>query len=299
MSVPVRNDDKPIFSSTPRIGLALGGGGARGLTHVVIFEVLDEFGVKPSIISGTSIGALLGAAYAAGLGGVQIRELVEEALTNRFGLVRQLIGARAPSVTKLLRVLPWRSALLDPEALLDVILPTVIPRKFEALDTPLRVIATDLASHDTIVFSRGDLRQAIAASIAIPVLFSPVEVDGRMLVDGGLTNPLPLDQVRDEIDILIGIDVSGNGRDEIGGPQPSVTTMLVQSVQILQKTIIRERLLHTQPDIYVDADIGRVMALDFHKVREILAAAEATRDVFRRKLERVLKHQSSLIVEEN
>ncbi len=277
----------------PRVGLALGGGGARGLAHVVVFEALDDLGVRPAMISGTSIGALLGAAYAAGLTGAHIRALVEETLGSRFDMIRQLLGARTAPLQRLFRILPLRSALLDPRVLLDFVMPSQIPDDFKDLEIPLRIVATDLASHDVRAYSQGDLRRAIAASIAIPVIFSPVEIDGRLMADGGLANPLPLDVLEGQTDIVVAIDVSGGSSEAQLGSHPSVTTVLVQSVQILQKTIIRERLRTHQPDLYLEFNLDTFGALQFHRARDILDAAEPMREEIKRRLSRLLAHPAS------
>jgi len=270
----------------PRIGLALGGGGARGIAHVLILEVLDEMGIRPDIIAGTSIGALVGAAYASGLSGSRIRAHLEETLGDRSHLIRQLFTARTQPIQRLLSVVPFRSALLDPEALLDLVLPSGLPSDLSGCEIPFRAIATDMANQDVAVFDRGDLKRCIAASIAIPVVFAPVTIDGRLYADGGLVNPLPLDVLKNSADILIGIDVTGE-REPLP-ERPSVTKMLIHSVAIFQKTIIQQRLETSQPDIYMDLEVGQFNALEFNKVRDILAAAEPAKAEFRQRLTRIL-----------
>jgi NTE family protein len=272
----------------PRIGLALGGGGARGLAHILVLEVFDELGVKPSRIAGTSIGAIFGAAYAAGASAAQIRAFTEEALTNRFDLVRQIFTARSAPVQRLLNVLPLRSALLEPRALLDIILPPDIPDTFEALNIPLNIVATDVGRREPVVFDTGDLKTAIAASIAIPVVFSPVAIGDRTLADGGLVNPLPYDLLRPDCDIIVAIDVSGAASEAVIGPRPGAMTMLAQSVQIMQKRLIRERLRFDQPDIYVDVQLDRFGAFQFHKVHDILDDAQPAKADIKHKLTRIL-----------
>ncbi len=291
MSLPNIQDRPPAVPSTiaaPRIGLALGGGGARGIAHVMVFEVLDEMGIRPSIIAGTSIGALIGSAYAAGMSGARIRAHLIETLGDRFYLIRQIFGARSQPVQRLLNVLPMRSALLDPIALLDLVLPAGLPENLADLDIPFRAIATDMRLQEAVVFEDGELKERVAASIAIPVLFAPVTLDGKIYADGGLVNPLPIDVIADKADITIGIDVTGTRDDSQLTEQPSVTTMLVRSVTIFQKTIIRAQLKSAPPDIYLDLDVGQFGALQFNRVNEILEAAEPAKDVFRRQLERVL-----------
>lgn len=291
MSPPTdRDPTRPStsLSAPPRIGLALGGGGARGIAHVIVLEVLDEMGIRPSVIAGTSIGALVGSAYAAGMSGARIRAHLIETLGDRFYLIRQIFGARSQPFQRLLNVLPMRSALLDPIALLDLVLPTGMPGDIADLEIPFRAVATDMRTQEAMVFESGSLKQRVAASIAIPMLFAPVTLDGAIYADGGLVNPLPLDVITRESDITIGVDVTGRRDDRQLADQPSVTAMLVHSVTIFQKTIIRAHLKSAPPDVYLDLDVGQFGALQFNRVNEILEASEPAKAVFRRQLERVL-----------
>ncbi|MGI9426888.1 MAG: patatin-like phospholipase family protein [Hyphomicrobiaceae bacterium] len=275
----------------PRVGLTLGGGGARGLAHVHVIEAFDDLGIRPAIISGTSIGALFGAAYASGLSAAAIRGIAEDTLNARFDLIRQMFSARSVPLQKFFNIFHMRSSLLDAEALLDLLLPKHFPDRFEDLAIPLRIVATDLSAREAIIFDKGDLRKAIAASIAIPVLFSPVVVEGRAAADGGIIDPLPYDTIRADAEITVAIDVSGGSSETTVGPNPSISTMLTQSLQILQKTIIRERLRHVEPDIYVEVDLDSYGALQFHKAKAIIAASEPVKELVRSKLLRVLSSQ--------
>lgn len=280
----------PEFAAkgTPTVALALGGGGARGLAHIHVLEVLDELGIRPKVIAGTSIGALFGAAYASGFSGTQIRAFALEALGRRFDLVRQLFAARSTPVQKVMRLFPIRSALLDPLSVLDTLLPGRFAREFEQLSLPLKIVATDLGRREAHVIEAGNLRQAIAASIAIPVIFSPVTIGERTLVDGGLVNPLPFELVIGAADITIAVDVSGGAGVAELAPKPTALEIAVQSLQILQKSITREKLRSLRPDIYIDVDVDRFGALEFWKPAEILAAAEPVRDALRTELRRRL-----------
>ena len=125
-ALQVRKPTLPV--ERPTIALALGGGGARGLAHILVLEVFDELGIRPKVIAGTSIGAVFGAAYASGLSASLIRAHLEEALSQRFGIVRQLLSARSEPVLKILNILPVRSALLKPESLLEFMLPSAVCR---------------------------------------------------------------------------------------------------------------------------------------------------------------------------
>ena len=272
----------------PSIALALGGGGARGLAHILVLEVLDELGLRPTRIAGTSIGALVGAAYALGLPGYRLRAIMEEALGSRLELVRQLFAARAEPVQHLMGLVPLRSALLSPETLLERLLPELNDRTFADLSIPLVVVATDLAAHAVVVLGEGSLRRAVAASIAIPLVFSPITDGARVLVDGGLVNPLPFDLLDGAADLVIAIDVSGASKPAELGRSPAALDVLIRSIQIMEKSITHQKLAHRQPDLYLDIELDDFNALEFWRAREIIAAAAPVKDKLRRKLIRLL-----------
>jgi NTE family protein len=289
-TLEVREPTLPV--ARPTIALALGGGGARGLAHLLMLEVFDELGLKPKIIAGTSIGAVFGAAYASGLSAKLIRAHVEEALSQRFDIVRQLLSARSEPVLKILNILPIRSALLKPESLLEFMLPSAVPRDFADLEIPLKVVATDYYAQEQTVLTQGSLRTAVAASIALPALFTPVTLNGRMLMDGGLVNPLPFDVLNGHADITIAIDVSGAPVAPGKRPHPSAFSALMASSQIMQRTIVRQKLKVQQPDIYIDVEVDEYYVLDFHRFKQILVAAAPAKEQLRRQLDRVLASQT-------
>ena len=276
----------------PSIALALGGGGARGLAHILMLEVFDELGIRPRVIAGTSIGAVFGAAYASGLSAGLIKAHTEEALSQRFGIARQLLSARSEPVLKILNFLPIRSSLLNPESLLGLMLPSAMARDFANLEIPLKIIATDYYAQSQAILTEGSLRTAIAASIALPALFTPVTINGRMLMDGGLTNPLPFDVLNGDADVTVAIDVSGAPVPVSKRPHPSAFAALMSSSQIMQRTIVREKLKVQQPDIYIDVEVDEYYVLDFHRFKQILAAAAPAKEQLRRQLDRVLASQT-------
>ena len=272
----------------PTIALALGGGGARGLAHIPILEAFDELGLRPKIIAGTSIGAVFAAAYASGLSGRQIRAHAYEVLRKRLDLVRDLYAARSRTRPGIWNALAPRPAFLAPDRLLDVILPPRIARDFDHLMIPLKIVAADFYAQEPVIFSSGPLRRAIAASMALPVIFEPVVVDGRVLMDGGLVNPLPFDIVSGEADLTVAVDASGAPVRRPERATPKAWEALFASNFIFERTIIREKLRHRQPDIYIDAGTSRFQILDFLKVDEILAAAEPAKEKLKAQLARVL-----------
>ncbi len=286
--VPARQAPPPARIEKPRIGLALGGGGARGLAHLVVLEALEEMGLAPATVSGTSIGSIFGAGVAAGLPARYMRAHVEELLSERYGLIRQLLSARPRPVDHLFNLFPMRSALLDAEVMLDLLLPSRLPATIEQLAVPLSIVATDFYAQEAVVIRTGPLKRAIAASIALPVIFSPVMIAGRALLDGGLVDPLPFELVREGADITIAVDVSGAAGQPSDDSGPRALEALFSASQILQRSIVREQLRSHRPDILVDTASEGVGVLDFHRFREILAAAEPAKEALKRQLERVL-----------
>ncbi|KAB2919112.1 MAG: patatin-like phospholipase family protein [Hyphomicrobiaceae bacterium] len=290
-AVQVRKTTHPAVR--PSIALALGGGGARGLAHILMLEVFDELGLRPKVIAGTSIGAIFGAAYASGLSARLIRAHVEETLSKRLDIARLLFSARAEPILRILNVLPVRAALLKPELLLDLVLPSRIARDFAHLEIPLRVVATDFYAQEQVVIGHGPLRLAVAASMALPALFTPVTLGGQVLMDGGLVNPLPFDVVREEADITVAIDVSGASMGPGKRLQPTAFAALMSSSQILQRSIVREKLKAQQPDIYIDVEVDEFHVLEFHRFEKILKAATSAKEQLRRQLTRVLASQTA------
>jgi NTE family protein len=264
------------------VALALGGGGARGLAHIAALEAFDEIGVKPVALAGTSIGAIFSAVYASGMTGKAIHHYVTAMARSRAKLVRRLIGARV-------RVLPnlfagFRTAtLIDAERLCARFLPGDMPRTFEELQIPLTVIASDLYSRKETVFNSGALVPALAASIAIPGLVRPMRIDGRILIDGGATNPLPFEHLRGRADVIAAVDISGvppAGRTELPNPWECVYA----SILAMGHAITAEKLKRTRPDLLFQPNVSGFRVLQFHRAAAILRAAEPVKTDIKRQL---------------
>ncbi len=291
------NRDPQVPVKRPRIGLALGGGGARGLAHIPALEAFDELGIKPNIIAGTSIGAIYGAGYASGIPGKELRAHTQEVLTQRLGLLRELFGARSQAVTKVLGFFSARAALLDPDALLDIVMPSRTVGDFADLQIPLKIVATDFYEQDAVVFTSGPLRRAIAASMALPLIFEPVVINGAAMIDGGLANPLPFDLLTQEADIIVAVDVTGAPTQTDGRQHPSALEALFSGPFIFERTIVHEKLKSCRPDILVEGGTRRFQTLDFLKVDEILKAAEPLKDKLKAQLDRVLSSETLPVIE--
>jgi len=263
--------------------LALGGGGARGLAHIAVIEALDEMGVKPVAVAGTSIGALVGAAYAAAMPGKDIRRHVLALAHNRGETMRRIIQARAGSFADLLSGGFGQATQIDAEKFCTQFLPEAIPPEFSSLALPLTVTATDLHRREEAALSSGPLIAALAASIAIPGLFRPVAIDGRILIDGGATNPLPFDRLRGLADFTVAVDVLGVPPAE-RGDIPGTWECVYTTLNIMGSAIVAAKLNHARPDLLVRPKVAIFRTLDFYRASAILRAAEAAKVEVRQRL---------------
>jgi len=271
----------------PRIGLALGGGAARGLAHIVVLETLDEMGVRPSFLAGCSIGALLGAAYASGLSGQEIREHALSVLGSPGAAVRRLFWPGSKGKTpKPIKLSLFQPVSLNGLGLVQLVSPPGMAKRIEDTVIPFVVSSTDFYTGSEVTIETGDMETAVAASIAIPGIIDAPRLNGRVMIDGAYTNPVPMDQVRKNgCDILIAVDVTGMPVEIAADKTPGPTELILGSTQVMQKEITRLRAALARPDVMIIPAIDRFGAHDFLKIREILAAAEPERDRLKRRLE--------------
>jgi NTE family protein len=268
---------------TKTFALALGGGGARGLAHIAVLEALDELGVKPAAIAGSSIGSLLGAAYAAGMSGTEIRRFVLRLVHHRAEVFRRLIVSRSSTFTNLFNIGFGSAALVDAEKFCQQFLPEEVPEEFEELSIPLLIMASDLHRRQQVALSSGKLRPALAASIALPTVMRPVVIEDRVLIDGGATNPLPFDQLRGRADVVVAVDISGEPavtRRDI----PNQWECLLTTVLVMGGAITAEKVKHRPPDLMVRPKVGSFRALDFLQASAILRAAQPSKAELKEKL---------------
>ncbi|MGD0639850.1 MAG: patatin-like phospholipase family protein [Roseiarcus sp.] len=269
--------------SQPTVAIALGGGGARGFGHILALEALDEMGIAPVAISGTSIGAVVGAAYAARMEARQIRAFAQGALRNRTEVMGKLLRARVGRFADLVLRGRGNPVLLDGEVCLDLFWPEAVPDFFNELSIPLHVVATDFHDRREVVISSGALGPAVAGSMAIPGLIKPVELDGHVLIDGGAVNPLPYDLLFEHAEIVVAVDVTFGGRSrERRIPAPFES--MFGAAQIMQGAITAQKLKMRPPDILVRPAVEQFAVLDFLRVSQILRAAEEAKDELKRKL---------------
>jgi NTE family protein len=269
---------------SPTVALALGGGGARGLAHIPMLEAFDELGIRPVAIAGTSMGAIFGAAYASGLTGREIHQETLRTLADRRSVVGKLMEARAGRLMDLLSGF-GNPMLIDAEAFCDLFMPERVVPSFADCAIPLTIVAADYYNRREAVFTSGSLRKAVAASMAIPGLVRPVEIDGRVLVDGAAVNPLPIDHLRGEADIVVAIDVTGGpGKRPRGGAAPSPWDAMFGALQILQAAIVEEKVARHAPEILVRPNVELFKALDFFQAGVIMRLALPAKEELKRKL---------------
>lgn len=271
----------------PSIGLALGSGGASGLAHIAILQVFDELGIVPDRITGSSIGAVIGGLYAAGLSA----EVIKTIFASVAGTPMEALAGLARSAVKLTDLMSVGrnsgGGLLDSHGLIEFLASFTEVKTFEQLRIPLQVVATDYWTADCVILESGSLFQAIEASIAVPGLFSAVRRNKQLLIDGGTSNPLPFDILQGQVDLVIAVDVSGNHTTD-NGQDIGLSDMLFTSFKIMQQSITRQALRHQPPDILLRPVVPGVRLLHFHRVNEILKCAEPVATVLREQLKGIL-----------
>ncbi len=270
----------------PKIGLVLSGGGAKGFAHIGVLKVLEEAGVKIDYIGGTSMGAVIGGLYASGYNASQIDSIFQA--TNFNELLNDFIPRSSKNFYEKRNdelyalVLPFNKLKIGiPEALskgmynynlLSRITRNVRHiRDFNKLPIPFLCIGTNIETGEQVLLNKGNLAQAMIASSAFPSLFSPVEIDGKLLVDGGVINNYPIEEVRKlGAEIIIGVDVQDDLLDR--NQLKDATRILVQITNL--QSIERMKKNVKQTDVYIKPDIKNYGVVSFDKGKEIIRKGE-------------------------
>ena len=270
-----------------KIGLALGGGSARGIAHITMLEAFDELGIKPHAIVGTSAGALVGSAYASGMSAAEIREYAVSLLGKRLDAARHIWANRTGKLSSLFALKGFGSVQIDGAELAGLVLPERVPKRIEDTEIPFQIIAADFYGQSEVTLSRGPMIEAVAASIAIPGVISAPEIGGRVLVDGGMANPVPFDKLPDTCTYKVAIDVTGRPvpRD---GKHPTNMELAIGSLLTLFHQIAKLRHDQNPPDSYIEPDLDAFQAHDFFKVEDILKAAKPAKAELKRALEKLI-----------
>jgi len=237
----------------PRIGLALGGGAARGFAHVGVIQVLEESGIRPVLVAGTSAGSLVAALYASGKTGGQLQQIAETMEEATFADWTLPIFSRG---------------LLRGDALARYVHAQVGGRRIEDLPLPLGIVATDLNSGQGVLFQRGDTATAVRASSAVPAVFQPVRIAGREYVDGGLVSPVPVRYARQMgAELVVAVDIS-NVPD--ANPAGDTLQILLQTFTIMGRSINSWEL--RDADVVVRPALNGVASADFNARRRSIQA---------------------------
>ena len=246
-----------------KIGLALGAGAARGFAHIGVLKSLEQAGIKPDVIAGTSAGSLVGVFYAAGFTPWQMEDVALK--------VRDIDVADMSTASK--------RGMFAGEALQKLVNGYVKNAPIESFKIPFGAVATDLRSGDMVLMRTGDAGQAVRASCSIPGVFVPTTVGGKELVDGGLTSPLPVQAARQlGADFVIGIDVGAKPQNPI---QSGLYEVLLQSFEVMGRALTKAEAL--QADFMIRPDNGKFSSTDFSARKEIIQAGyEASEAVLAR-----------------
>ena len=249
-----------------KIGLALGGGGARGLCHIEFLKVFDRLNIKPTIISGTSIGSIIGAFYASGISGEEIASLAK--------------NLNFLEISKLLDFSFFHmSGLIKGDGVMNFLKENIKVNTFSELEIPLKIIATDFWHRKEIVLETGELIPAIRASISIPGLFNPVKMGNKILTDGGAANPLPYDVIQDNCDFVIAIDVNGEKSPEKEKKNPTIFESVMNTFQIMEACIVEHKMKINKPHLYIKPTLNNIELLDFQKHKKIMSSVQYEVDV--------------------
>ena len=246
----------PAPRKVPKLGLALGGGAARGFAHIGVIQVLEENGIKPDMVVGTSAGSVVAAFYASGKTGAQLQWLADSMDES------QLTDWTVPFMSR---------GMLRGEALGRYINTQLNGAKIEDLKIPLGIVATDLQTGDGILFRRGDIATAVRASSAVPSVFEPVRIGNKDYVDGGLVSPVPVRYARQMgADIVIAVDISSRPED---AKTTDMLKVLLQTFSIMGKSI--SQLEMAQAEVVVRPAMSDVGSTEFAARKKSIEAGRA------------------------
>ncbi len=255
-SPPVAPTTPPQPKKIPKVGLALGGGAARGFAHSGVLQVLEEEGIKPALVVGTSAGSVVASFYASGKTGQQLQWLADTMDETQFTDWANPFSGRG---------------ILRGEALGKYINSQLNGMKIEDMKLPLGIVATDLRTGDGILFRRGDVATAVRASSAVPSVFEPVQIAGKDYVDGGLVSPVPVRYARQMgADLVLAVDISSRPED---AKTSDMLKVLLQTFSIMGKSISQLEL--AQADVVVRPALPDIGSTEFSARKKSIEAGRA------------------------
>lgn len=241
-----------------KIGLALGGGAARGFAHIGVIKALEEFEIPIDLISGTSIGSFIGAIYSAG----NLKEFEKE-IRSKNSFMRDVLLKLDPTFPKL--------SLMNGNEVIKIFKSLSSARTFEDLSIPLTTVTTGIEKNEKIECSDGDLINAIRASIAIPGVLSPVYINQRLCVDGGLVDPVPVESLYNMgADITIAVNLYGLYSSKHSQENYNIIDIVDRSAKIILNNIAQLSFKIHSPDILIEPPIDEFKGWDFHKSSDLI-----------------------------
>ena len=244
-----------------KVGLALSGGAARGLAHIGVLEVLEKENIPIDMIAGTSTGALVGALFAQGKTASEIKKLALDLSRKRLF---SLVDLTLP-----------HSGFIQGKKIRELLEHTIGSNtQFDDLKIPLACVATDIESGEEVVINHGSVLEGVRASISIPVIFTVVKKEGRYLVDGGLTDPVPVDILREMgADYVIAVnvipDVKARTKRAKEVKEPNIVNVIFQSLYISTYSVVKASL--EEADIAIEPQVVAITYSDFHRAEECIA----------------------------
>jgi NTE family protein len=246
----------PAAKKNLKLGLALGGGAARGFAHIGVLQVLEEEGIKPQMVVGTSAGSVVASFYASGKTGQQLQWLADTMDESQFTDWANPFTGRG---------------MLRGEALGKYINSQLNGMKIEDMKLPLGIVATDLRTGDGVLFRRGDVATAVRASSAVPSVFEPVRIAGKDYVDGGLVSPVPVRYAKQMgADLVLAIDISSRPED---AKTSDMLKVLLQTFSIMGKSISQLELV--QADVVVRPALPDIGSTEFSARKKSIEAGRA------------------------
>lgn len=273
--------------SEPTVAVAFGGGGARGLAHIHVIEALNEMGVKPVAISGTSVGALIGSGMASGMSGADIRDYVLSIFGNPTEVASRFWKMRPDSIAEVWNGPRTLIGNIDSKRAMRAFLPPQVKENFSQLEIDFQVVATDFYGQKEVVIREGNVGEAVAASIALPAVFRPVKRNGAALVDGGVVNALPYELLFDKADIVLAVDVVG-GPMPSEGEDPTRIEAVSGASQLMMQTATRLKCEIRPPHVMIVPPVNGIAVLDFMRAKPIIEKTASTRETTKQQLSAAL-----------
>ena len=241
-----------------KIGIALGGGAARGYAHIGVLNAIDELDITISYVSGTSIGSFIGALYASGN-----LKIFENKVRSRNSFMKDVLFKLDPVFPKL--------SIMNGNEVIKIFKELTDIRTFEELKIPLTTVATDIINNKKIESNKGDLINAIKASIAIPGVLTPTYVNENLCVDGGLIDPVPLQSIIDMgSDITLAVNLYGLQSSEKDDNNYNIVDIVDRSAKIILNNVTHLSFKNNEPDILIEPPIDQFKGWDFHRSNELI-----------------------------